>query len=490
LKKAEERRAYARGVLKTRFFPTNQHLAELKLSAKALDEALKRMGEKEDVLAHSTVEYDSEAAVLGEKIEQRGGAEAVMSVVCDKKRQIKKWTSLMLSFGIGGALLSAVCIPFVLLKMYWGLGFLVFLSLPVIFTVIGSKKKKTFKAQLTDMVNEYSVSIDELSTKLEYCLKNLSLCRESSQKSAKAQTDLEEAIRAVSVAKDALGVLLGKTDPDAKRTVESALEEYGRLEGFATSYESMLKDEEALKRALEMEKKVLEQYDEQELRAAVDTDTSKLTPAAIAEAERMRGFLGQKKNVLEHKIMGLRDSVVQLKANLTDPIPIADNIAELEKKHSEDTEFYMALELAMESIEKAGSAISGSVMPAISEQAGELMSRISADKYNTVRTTGNLAITLDSDGYGIKSDYLSAGTRDAAYLALRMALFMRIYSSELPPLILDEALCQLDDTRAQRLLELLCGFSSESSQCLLFTSHKREERICKELGISYTLIRL
>jgi uncharacterized protein YhaN len=139
----------------------------------------------------------------------------------------------------------------------------------------------------------------------------------------------------------------------------------------------------------------------------------------------------------------------------------------------------------MESIEQASSDLRGSVTPVISQKAGEILAKLSDGKYSVLRTNSTLGFSLDRDGYGIKSESLSAGTKDAAYLALRLALFMRIFDNELPPLVLDESLCQLDEKRAERMLSLLGGLGSEGIQTLLFSSHKREEQICDSVGIKY-----
>jgi uncharacterized protein YhaN len=144
----------------------------------------------------------------------------------------------------------------------------------------------------------------------------------------------------------------------------------------------------------------------------------------------------------------------------------------------------------MESIESASSSMRGNVTPAISRQASEILSKLSGGRYDTLRTTGTLGVSLDKDGYSIKSELLSAGTRDVAYLALRLALFMRIYEGELPPLVLDESLCQLDEKRAERTITLLCGLAGEGIQTLLFTSHKREGEMCERVGAEYRMISL
>ena len=71
-----------------------------------------------------------------------------------------------------------------------------------------------------------------------------------------------------------------------------------------------------------------------------------------------------------------------------------------------------------------------------------------------------------------------------------MALFMRVYGEELPPLILDEALCQFDERRAKQMLIILSSIAQEGKQILLFTSHKREEAICRENSLEHNLINL
>ena len=118
------------------------------------------------------------------------------------------------------------------------------------------------------------------------------------------------------------------------------------------------------------------------------------------------------------------------------------------------------------------------------------MSHISREKYTTLRATSSFGVSLDSEGFGIKSDFLSGGTKDCAYIALRISLFMKIFGGELPPLILDEALCQFDDIRAQRALEYLCELSNSDIQCIFFTSHHRESEMCDSVGAEYNLISL
>ena len=81
---------------------------------------------------------------------------------------------------------------------------------------------------------------------------------------------------------------------------------------------------------------------------------------------------------------------------------------------------------------------------------------------------------MTADGETRSVEALSSGTRDAAYLAIRLALVSVLYRNERPSLLLDEILSQIDDTRAKNILEMLGEYAKDGTQCLLFTCHTRE----------------
>ena len=68
--------------------------------------------------------------------------------------------------------------------------------------------------------------------------------------------------------------------------------------------------------------------------------------------------------------------------------------------------------------------------------------------------------------------YLSAGTRDALYLALRLAI-CELALPEGTPLVLDDALVCFDDVRLQTALAVLRQ-EAATRQILLFTCQSRE----------------
>lgn len=477
--------------LKTELFPDRSHIAELRHCARTLDNAKKELEERgAELSSKNEAGYDPELALLGERLEQNGGAESILGAVEGKKKKSKLHSGVIAAVWIAQAALSTAATSLMLLGYSWGAAFFAFLALAIILTVRSANTKKRLKAEILNIADEYGTTPEMLSARFEQCMDAKQKKSEQLSLLTVAKAELASAERVYATCESDLKELLAKTLSDFEATVDVAENEVARLEGFIAAYEDIVREEEALSRLIRNEEGALSGYNAEELRGSLAVDIQDITPAAISEAQRVRGFLAAKKATLEQRVMTLGNAVAELRANATDPLAIADELAELEVKLSRDREFYDALTLAMESIEQAGQVMSGSVMPAVSKRAGEIMSRVSSEKYTALRATGTLGVSLDSEGFGVKSEYLSGGTRDAAYLALRLALFDRIYGEERPPLILDEALCQLDGERAERLLQMLCELSRDGIQCLCFTSHEREAEICRRIGAEYKEIRL
>ena len=70
--------------------------------------------------------------------------------------------------------------------------------------------------------------------------------------------------------------------------------------------------------------------------------------------------------------------------------------------------------------------------------------------------------------------FLSLGTLDQLYLAVRLAICeSALPADDPPPIVLDDALVRFDDERCRAALELLLE-ESKSRQILLFTCQHRE----------------
>ena len=137
---------------------------------------------------------------------------------------------------------------------------------------------------------------------------------------------------------------------------------------------------------------------------------------------------------------------------------------------------YDAIALAMEALQHANTALQSRFSPALSRRAGELFSRLTGGKYESVLLDRTFSAQAGEAGESISPDaqLLSLGTLDQLYLAVRLAICESVLpESDPPPIVLDDALVRFDDARCRAALDLLLE-ESKSRQILLFTCQHRE----------------
>ncbi len=145
---------------------------------------------------------------------------------------------------------------------------------------------------------------------------------------------------------------------------------------------------------------------------------------------------------------------------------------ELAQKQAE----YDAIALAMESLQSANIALQNRFSPALSRRAGELFSRLTGGKYESVLLDRTFSAQAGETGESVSHDaqLLSLGTLDQLYLSVRLAICESVLpADDPPPIVLDDALVRFDDARCRAALDLLLE-ESKSRQILLFTCQHRE----------------
>lgn len=160
-----------------------------------------------------------------------------------------------------------------------------------------------------------------------------------------------------------------------------------------------------------------------------------------------------------------------------DPAVLSAQKERLEEKLSQRRLELDALSLAMDALTQANTLLQERFSPELNRLTGRYMARLTGDKYPAVSLTRELeGFVRGADGILPRSAlYLSRGTADQLYLALRLAV-CRLCLPEKPPILLDDALASFDDARLEAALELLWELSGEQ-QLLLFTCQKREGEV-------------
>ena len=111
-------------------------------------------------------------------------------------------------------------------------------------------------------------------------------------------------------------------------------------------------------------------------------------------------------------------------------------------------------------------------------------------KYDTLGVGRSLQLAFERDEQSHGVEYMSAGTRDVAYLSLRFALIDLLYDGKKPPLIFDESFSRLDDERYRRVLGVISRMYDRGVQTLLFTSQTRDAEIAEEEDTAANVVKL
>lgn len=145
---------------------------------------------------------------------------------------------------------------------------------------------------------------------------------------------------------------------------------------------------------------------------------------------------------------------------------------------------YGALTKANEWLNLAHQEIKNNFAPRLNQKASFMLSLLTNEKYGDLKANDTFDINLKSQGGEIvEANYMSRGTYDLLYIALRFAAMSVLTDGNIPPVILDDAFSQLDDTRLKNAVNLI-GQSKEFSQVLLFTCHENYKEMLKNCNVS------
>ena len=225
-------------------------------------------------------------------------------------------------------------------------------------------------------------------------------------------------------------------------------------------------------------------YNENTLRSAIgSTDPAEvLASTDIEKAEMTHRYYKEQLAAATAKRIAMEKELIALTAAAENPAKLAAKLDEITTQLEEKRFQYQSVIMAMEAIESASDSLRRSVTPRIREKAGALMGRITDGKYGELGVSADMTVSIFAGNSTRSIEVLSKGTRDAAYLSLRIALSELVSPGNPLPLTMDEGLSLLDEERAARVLGMLYEYTQNGGQCILFTCHKREGELMRTIG--------
>ena len=224
-------------------------------------------------------------------------------------------------------------------------------------------------------------------------------------------------------------------------------------------------------------------YDEARAKLAqMDTDgVSTDTEAAVKKAERIRNEVSE----LQSEKARLETELKTGFRGLSDPEDLRRDMAALKERIALKNDYYEAAGVAYEVLEESFMTARKSFGGTLESETLKNFKALTGDAYGAIGVSTDFEISVEKNGvFGTHElEYLSRGTKDQAYLALRLALAKLIGGEEPLPVILDDALSQYDDRRFAAALSFLKDYSA-NNQGMLFTCHDFVREAAKKENVT------
>lgn len=235
---------------------------------------------------------------------------------------------------------------------------------------------------------------------------------------------------------------------------------------------------EAVAEAAETERRTREAYDNARERQ------EQLEASALGELDFSGGSSPAAQ--LSRQLAAERQSAEQISSQIAalngklaatgDPLVLSSELSSMQDEYDELLGEYDAITLAVDTLRAADTELQSRFSPQLGKLAAQYMSFMTGGRYSDVLINRDFtarAKTQD-DAVARDSEYLSAGTLDLMYLAVRLAVCeLAMPKGEPCPLIIDDALVNLDAERTKQAMALLRELAHDR-QIILFT--------CRDVG--------
>ena len=204
-----------------------------------------------------------------------------------------------------------------------------------------------------------------------------------------------------------------------------------------------------------------------------DNSIADLTETEIDSLKE--NFKAQSDNTatLRTQLTSINEQIKTVTASTPSVAVLEREKAELEEKIKSYRNFTNTAEIAEIALDEAFRDLRKNYSEVLDQRTAEIFNKLSDDKYLSVSVSKSLdASVTTEDAFGTKeSDYLSRGTEDQLYLAMRLAVAELITNeSEKLPIFADDPLSQYDDNRTAKAMTFLKDYVRDK-QLVMFTCH-------------------
>ncbi len=488
-KKTEAYNSFIYENTKADFVPDEEYLMSLAVARKGVNESYHNLGDAQETYSQErravgiTKEIENSINVL----EDMGGEK---EVVAKASGFVKKKIGFLVS-SIGALLLAIAAGVFeivtlsapdmLLFKVLFGvLGGVAFVG-AVLSVVLFIKADKALKAVCSKFA---TAGLEDLKGKLSIITEARIKRDAMAVSQEKARAAVESARARYEEAKKTLTELIlrwGEVPPTSELSgfldrledkVRKFLEEKNRLYNEKTEIEITVRE---IRRTLSDKSEV-------DVRAQVSPLKRKAL-SGVNHDEIISGIADAKARIEQEDRLAfdVENELSLLKSRAGDPGEYYSRIQTITERREQLKRKHKAYYIAHDAIVNASDNLRAGISPRLGEYATKMMEVMTDKKYTSFDVSDGLKVSfVDPTGEKKSVDFLSGGTRDMAYIAVRCALIDMLYT-EKPPICFDESFAHQDNVRARSMMKAIKKLSGEGCQSFIFTCRAREASLATEI---------
>ncbi len=487
--KTEAYNKYINENTKGRFLPSEEYLVDLATARKGVNDAYTSLSDAQNLYTEQRravgITKEIEAAIAladeagGEKrlLEDaavlRGGsvkesaigialaAASLISLVCAIVSGVLSLHAVIV------VLLSGLCVGTLGGAGYFGYrAYLDSKSLSELEGRFGVGTYQDFKGKV-EVIKEARAKRDAISAATESAKAAVERARERYEEAKTALTEL---------------ILLWADEPPASDLGGFLDSLENRVRAFIAKRNELFDDKSNVEITVKEIRRTLSDKSEIDVRAQVSPLRRKVL-AGINHDEIITGIADSKAKIAEEDRLAfdVENELMLINGRAGDPAEYYSRMRALSERREQLQKKHKAYYIALGAIRGATANLRAEISPRLSEYATRMMKVMTDKKYKDFDITGDMGVYFtDTDGERRSAEYLSGGTHNLAYVAVRAALIDMLYT-EKPPICFDETFAHQDNNRARSMMKAVKALSDEGSQSFIFTCRNREAALANEV---------
>ncbi|MBQ7387407.1 MAG: AAA family ATPase [Clostridia bacterium] len=470
---------------KAGFVPDEQYFVDLNVARKGVSEAYHSLGDAQDAYSEQrrAIGITKEIENAIKLSDENGGEDAVLSSAMAYTASKMKFAAgaIGCALAVIAAVVALVVVPIQAIKILVGIMGAIALAAAGALTFMFAKSHKSLVA-LEGLFG--TSSLEDLKGKIAVVAEARSKRDAMIVANDNAKLAVERARERYEAAKQTLADLIMKWGEEPPASDLSIF--LDRLEDKVSNFldkKNQLYDEKvSIEITVREIRRTLSAKSEIDVRAQVSPLKRKAL-AGINHDDIINGIADSKAKIAEEDRLAfeVENELSILKSRSSDPGEYHSRIHAVASRREELQEKHKAYFMAYQAISGASDNLRAEISPRLGEYSTALMSVMTDEKYTDFDVSDGLKVTFaDPNGDKKSVDFLSGGTKELTYVAVRAALIDMLYT-EKPPICFDETFAHQDNLRARSMMRGIKQLSEEGCQSFIFTCRGREATIANEL---------